>query len=342
MLREGTLTRYGIATGMKETVVAKRSTVLMGTLTLLVLAIGLSPAAAQQEQYGGGEVSATGYLSPVSPPDAYSHLLNDEATGQQYLVRSTAVDLGAYDDGQKVTVLGTLVSGGGAETVLEVTSIEEPSETVQPGESATLSFELSIEGEPAADATFFGNIQTGEGGPGIFVPLTDPDDDGVYTGSTTIRDRFPPGLRPLPPDAEPLEFPIRIIQGTGTNSNAEGEVPGEPTAVVQDFGVVPMQESNTFPASISFGGEPTDKGPATGEKYEDGGDPEGGVDLNEDGVVDEADAELAADTSDAAAEAAPEGAATLPATGGVVIPILSGALMAGALLAGLLFRHASR
>ncbi len=318
----------------------KRSMVLMGTLALLVFAIGLSPAVAQQEQYGGEEVSATGYLSPVSPAGVYSHLLNDEATGQQYLVRSTAVDLGAYDDGQKVTVLGTLVSNGGTETVLEVTSIEEPPETGQPGEAATLSFELSIEGEPPADATFFGNIQTGEGGPGIFVPLTDPDGDGVYAGSTTIRDRFPPGLRPLPPDAQPLEFPIRIVQGTGTNANAEGKLPGEPTTVVRDFGVVPMQQNNIFPASITFGGGPTTaEEPTTSEKYEDGGDPEGGVDLNKDGIVDEADAELAADTSDTAAEDGPEEETTLPDTGGAVLPLLAGALLAGG---GLLFRHASR
>ncbi len=308
---------------------AKRLAVLVGTLALLILGIGLPQAVAQETQYGGGEVSATGYLSPVSPPDVYSHLLNDEATGQQYLVRSGAVDLGAYDDGQKVTVRGTLVSGGGAETVLEVTDIEEPVETPRPGEAATFSFELLIEGEPPSDATFFGNIRTGEGGPGIFVPLADPDGDGVYAGSTTIPDRFPPGLRPLPPDAEPLEFPVRIVQGTGTNPNAEGESPGEPVIVLRDFGVVPLQESNAFSSSVSFG-------PATGDEYEDGGDPEGGVDLNEDGVVDEADAELAAETSDAAAET-PSKETTLPNTGGAVLPLLAGALLAGG---GYLIRRA--
>ena len=323
---------------------AKRLAVLVGTLALLILALGLPPAVAQQGQYGGEEVSATGYLSPVSPPGAYSHLLNDEATGQQYLVRSDSVDLGAYDDGQKVTVRGALASGGDAGTVLEVASIEEPSETPQPGESATLSFELVVEGEAPTDATFFGNIQTGEGGPGIFVPLTDPDGDGVYTGSTTIPDRFPPGLRPLPPDAEPLEFPVRIVRGTGTNPEAEGESPGEPTAVLQDFGVVPLQESNAFPASISFGeempsGEPTSGETTTSEEYEDGGDPDGGVDLNEDGSVDEADAKLAADTSDAASEAVPEEEAVLPNTGGWVLPLLAGTLLA---TGGFVLRRASR
>jgi hypothetical protein len=49
-----------------------------------------------------------------------------------------------------------------------------------------LAVELAAEGEPPADATFFGNVRTGEGGPGPFVPLTDPDGDGLYAGSTSV------------------------------------------------------------------------------------------------------------------------------------------------------------
>ena len=300
-----------------------RLAVLAGALALLVFGIGLPSAQAQTTQYGGGEVSATGYLSPVSPPGSYSHLLNDEATGQQYLVRSGAVDLGAYDDGQRITISGTLVSEG-AETILEVTSLEEPQELGQPGEAATLSFELLVEGEPPADATFFGNIQTGEGGPGIFVPLADPDGDGIYTGATTIDDRFPPGLRPLPPDAEPLAFPIRIVQGTGTNPAAATEAPGEPISTLKDFGTVPLEQENTFSASFAFEG---------GEN-----DPAAGEDLNEDGSVDEADGELAARTSDAAADSDPEGR-ELPNTGGMVLPLLAAALLVGA---GVLVRRTLR
>lgn len=310
-----------------------RLAILVGTLALLVLGIGLPTALAQETQYGGGEVSATGYLSPVSPPGAYSHLLNDEATGQQYLVRSEAMDLGAYDDGQKVTISGMLVSEG-AETIMEVTSIEEAQETGQPGAAATLSFELLVENEPPADATFFGNIQTGEGGPGIFVPLTDPDGDGVYTGATTIEDRFPPGLRPLPPDAEPLAFPISIVQGTGTNPNAASESPGEPISTLKDFGTVPLEEENTFSASFSF--EDIEDGTSMGETTPTNeGDPKMGEDLNEDGSVDETDGELAARTSDAAAESDP-GERELPNTGGIVPPLVAGALLTGAVL--LLYR----
>ena len=325
---------------------AKRLMVLVAVLVLAAVV----PAAAQGgAQYGGEEVSATGYLSPVSPPGAYSHLLNDEATGRQYLVRSGTVDLTAYDDGQKVTVRGAQVSGGGTETVLEVTGVDEPGqEAPRPGEAATLSFELVVEGELPANATFSGNIQTGEGGPGIFVPLTDPDGDGVYTGSTTIPDRFPPGLRPLPPDAEPLQFPVRIVQVT--NPDATDDPSGGPTSVLKDFGTVPMEEENTFPASFSFGvsgdGDKIPNGGTTmgetvgsaNEDYEDGGDPEGGVDLNEDGVVDEADAELASETSDAASDAAPK-EDTLPNTGGGILTLLAGALLTGG---GLLLRLVPR
>ena len=317
---------------------AKRLAVFVGTLALLILAIGLPTAGARVGQYANGEVSATGYLSPVSGSGDYSHLLNDEATGQQYLIRSGTVDLGAYDDGQMVTVSGALVSGGAEGSILEVTGIEEPAqETGRPGEAATFSFELVVEDDPPANATFFGNIQTGEGGPGIYVPLSDPDGDGVYTGTTTIADRFPPGLRPLPPDAEPLAFPIRIVQGTGTNPNAAVEAPGEPITMLKDFGTVPLQEENTFSTSFLFGSFEDDAS-VDETTTPDESDPAAGEDLNEDGVVDEADGEIAADTSDAAAESNP-GERTLPNTGGATLLLVGGTVLAGA---GLLVRRATR
>ena len=57
----------------------------------------------------GSEVEATGYLSPVYPREAYSHLLNDERTGATYFARSEDVNLDSYDDGQRVEVSGTLI-----------------------------------------------------------------------------------------------------------------------------------------------------------------------------------------------------------------------------------------
>ena len=105
---------------------------------------------------------------------------------------------------------------------------------------ATLSFELTVEGDPPANATFFGNVRTGEGGPGLFVPLADPDGDGMYTGSTTV-DGFGPGPRPVPPGAEPVAAPVRITEGTG--------------AVIKDFGLVKLDGDKTFEASVSFGND---------------------------------------------------------------------------------------
>lgn len=119
---------------------AKRLVVLAGMLAVLLAAA--VPALARRE------VEATGYLSPVYPRDTYSHLLNDETTGATYFVRSESVDLDSYDDGQRVSVSGTLVADEGyPEPILEVTGVE-PVEDPSPGETATLAFELSVEGEP--------------------------------------------------------------------------------------------------------------------------------------------------------------------------------------------------
>jgi len=60
-------------------------------------------------------------------------------------------------------------------------------------------------------------------------------------------DRYGPGPRPVPPGVEPLSFPVRIVQGTGTR----GQIPGEPTITIKDFGVVTM-EDRTFSANVSF------------------------------------------------------------------------------------------
>lgn len=114
------------------------------------------------------------------------------------------------------------------------------------GDRATFTFELTVQGTPPANATFFGNVRFGEGGPGLFVPLTDPDGDGLFTGSTTV-DRFGPGPRPVPPGVEPLAFPVSIVQGAGV----QGSRPGEPVTVIQDFGIVPV-EDRTFSATVSF------------------------------------------------------------------------------------------
>lgn len=255
---------------------AKGLAVLMGMLAVLfaapAFAQGVSPpagpvdfeegdgtfsASASFEESGeespeiGSEVEATGYLSPVYPRNVYSHLLNDETTGATYFARSEEINLASYDDGQRITVRGTLSAVEEyPEPILEVTGVESAEDTTS-DETATLEFELTVEGNPPADATFFGTVR----GEGLrYVPLMDPDDDGVYTGSTPVS-RFAPGTRPLPPDTEPVSLPIQIVQGTGTQGPDANDSlrPGEPIRTIKDFGPV-RAEDKTLSASISFGG----------------------------------------------------------------------------------------
>ena len=232
----------------KEAGIAKRLLVLVGMLAVL---LATAPALLAQEMpaLAGSEVEATGYLSPVYPREAYSHLLNDETTDATYFARSENMDLDSYDDSQRVNFSGTLVVDEGyPEPILQVTEVE-PAEDPSSGETATLAFELPAEGEPPTDATFFSAVR-GEGT--RYVPLTDEDDDGLYTGSTTVS-RFPPGMRPLPPDAEPVSLPVRMVQGTGTQGpDVSGSLrPGEPTLAIEDFGLVRI-EDKTLSASVSF------------------------------------------------------------------------------------------
>ena len=293
--------------------------VVLGTLT--------APAMAESEPYWTGVIEkpeATTYMYGT-------HALTDATPDASYALQSDTVDLDAYI-GERVSVYGDLVPGyedgqvEGGPPLLNVTRVESsspapcpedqygqgdqycPPPGPPPGEDfATLTFELAVEGTPPDDATFFGNVRMGEGGPGAFVPLTDPDDDGLYTGTTTAP-RFGPGPRPVPPGVEPLSFGVGIVQGTGTS----GEIPGQPITTIRDFGTVPMND-RTFSATVSFeDGTPDPTNPGTG------------VDGN--GTVEEAD-----EVSD------PSGSGTgvLPNTGGP-LPALLGAsiaLVAGGLLA---------
>jgi hypothetical protein len=119
------------------------------------------------------------------------------------------------------------------------------------GDTKTVNFELTVEGTPPADATFY--AQTVQGA-GTF--LTDPDSDGIYTGSFTFATaNFPEGI------------PFMIVQATGTRSTPLGERPGAPQSTIKDFGVVTPEDGDTLSASVSFEGDqgsPTTLGPAPG------------------------------------------------------------------------------
>lgn len=124
-------------------------------------------------------------------------------------------------------------------------------ETTQPV-PVTLDFELTVEGRPPADATFFG--QVGSGMRDVRERLTDPDGDGVYTGSV----KYAPGER----DG------VAVLQGKGLSYQADGSVsPGDPETVIRDFGRTAIKGDRAFSATASFGDEgATSSGPisATG------------------------------------------------------------------------------
>lgn len=204
-----------------------------------------------------------------------------------------------------------------------------PAEAPPTEDTATLSFEVTVKGEPPEGTTLLGFIPA-EGG--IRVPLTDPDGDGVYTGSTTL-DRFGPGPRPVPPGTEPVSLPVQIAQESGGNIE-----------VIRDFGEVPLVGDRTFRARANFKEDgtgatpdPATPGPGTGPGVPT--DPASGVDVNEDGLINESDGELAAAISNKAMEAAKSsGESSLPATGG--LPLTLGAVLL--LVAGLLGHRALR
>lgn len=112
-------------------------------------------------------------------------------------------------------------------------------------QEVTLDFELTVEGEPPADATFWGQYLV----EGATIPLEDPDGDGVYTGSMS--------------GGQPAEGAgVRIVQGTGTEKLMTGLYPGEPITVIKDFGAPEVEGDKTFSASVSF-----DESSTTGDQY---------------------------------------------------------------------------
>jgi LPXTG-motif cell wall-anchored protein len=224
--------------------IAKR-TALTSALALALMLTALLVAAASAFAQPQGPNTATGVLeraAPHSPDSTPVYEITDEETGTPYELVSGFVDLEQYV-GERVTIQGVAVPGPGDPSkppLLNVTQIQpaDRGDNNDPpvNDKATLSFELTVDGDPPAGATFFGNVRTGEGGPGLYAPLTDPDEDRVYTGSTTV-DRFGPGPRPVPPGTEPVSLPIQIVQGS---------------EVIKDFGTVKLDGDKTFSASVSF------------------------------------------------------------------------------------------
>ncbi len=291
----------------RRLVTGRASLLLLATVLAAMLAAA-SPALAESEPV----FEATGVLEKpeVTTYQYGTHAITDEASGNRYALQSQSVDLDAYA-GERVTVSGAPVPGyqdgqvEGGPDLLRVDQVEpaDGPPGPPPGEEfARLSFELTVECEPPAGATFLGfttleSVMT--------TPLTDPDGDGLYTGSMTVN-KFPPGPRPVPSDIEPISLsPVRIVQGPPTGSSALGPE----FRVIKDFGSVELDEDKTLAASVSFcdGGD-------------SGGSDGGGSDNSSGGG---------------------SGMKVLPATGGTTLPTvgLVGALL---LVGGLLARRCAR
>ena len=288
-------------TGIKKTA---SLLALLGLMLAMLLAAAAPAAFAQegqaQQQPGATTITATGLLvGPVKDNNLDPTLefrLTDEATGTTFELSSGFVDLGAFA-GQRVTIEGVRVPGINP-LAFNVTSIQ----SAPPGAgTATHSFELAVEGQPPANATFFG-LTAGAGEGSVFVQLTDPEGDGLYTGSTTVTD-IPSEVRP-----------VAILQGTGSEpcTDGSGACPGQPITLLKDFGLVPFGGDQMFSASVSFEDGSSDNNGS------------GGTDTNNDGGVPSGGAQ-----------------AQLPATGGVSLVVLGavGALLVGG---GLLTRVLTR
>ena len=191
------------------------------------------------------EVVATGVLEELESTSFQygTHALIDEDTEELvYALTSERVPLEVYA-GKLVTIHGTLVPGyedgiDGGPPLVEVARVE----TAPRDGSVTLDFELTVKGEPPADATFFGmagvdleDIWLDES-----VQLADPDGNGVYTGSIDV-----PAGRPVT---------VWITQGTGTREGPNGTLPGQPFTVLKHFGTKTFYEDATFEAGVSFPG----------------------------------------------------------------------------------------
>jgi hypothetical protein len=239
-----------------------------GALALALMLTALLVAAASAYAQPQGSVTATGVLvGPVEDGDldpTPKYKMADEETGTNYVLVSGFVELASFV-GQRVTIAGEPIGGADwAPPALNVTQIEpadggDDNDPPAVNDKATLAFELTVDGDPPADAAFYGNVRTGEGGPGLYVPLADPDKDRVYTGSTTV-DRFGPGPRPVPEGTEPVSLPVQIVHDS---------------EVIKDFGTVKLDGDKTFEASVSF---PVDDCPIISPTPEQCGDDSGGSD----------------------------------------------------------------
>ena len=296
------------------------TTVLAAMLAMAVPAMAQEGAAQQQydpeaqQQPGqsrvGKEFSGFGVVERVE--GGFGLALSPE----EAIYLEGDADFAAFE-GQDVYVSGRITNE--TPVILTVEQIEPVA-----GEAEELSVTGVVEeqGAKADGTTIYGVIDeaTGQG-----YALEGDFDFAAFEGQrVTAYGAYEAGggaaiLRVL--NIEPTDGATTIPNGSTT---MEGTTMGGTT----------MDGDTTTMGGTTMGGT---TGPAE-ERYEDGGTPEQvGIDVNEDGVVDEADGEFAVQTSDEGVASTPDEGA-LPGTGGLVLPVAG---LAGALLisGGLLFRN---
>lgn len=211
---------------------------LLPVLTLALVFVSAAPTPAQQ-----GPVEATGmlggpYTRTPNPEPLYA--LTDKETGTPYELTSNSVDLEPYV-GRSVTVRGVPLSGADPQSSPDLINVTQVEPALSVNETVSVGFELAVEGEPPSEAAFFGVAAVpGFGAASTSVRLTDPDGDGVYSGSVEV----PQGTR----------RGVFIEQGVGVKENSLGfGYPGEPRSVVEDFGLIVLDEDEVFSASVRIG-----------------------------------------------------------------------------------------
>ena len=282
---------------------AKRLMVLMGMLAMLLAAAVPAMAQEEAPQYGGEaqyaeddevaeEIPASDVIEgtvtdisgsvvlveedpsdwgdPMGPPESSptspkGYFTVTEETEISRLVGGDALAPAAFEElevGQSVEAVyaGDVAQSYPAQgNAASITILEETGPP--PEETATFAFELAVACEPPEGATFLGQVPAESLLP---AELTDPDGDGVYTGSITVP-RFAPGG-----PQEPVSLPVRIAQGPPAVTGPLGPE----YRVIKDFGSV-AAEDRTFEASVSFCDD--GDGGGTDDPDGDGGTAPGGM-----------------------------------------------------------------
>lgn len=174
-------------------------------------------------------------------------------------------------------------------------------------EDLTVRFELTVTGEPPADAAFFGILGEGD----ITVPLLDRDGDGVYTFQEINV-------------TEGEQVTARIIQATGETE--EGE-PGEPITVIEEFGPLTVTESQVLEATVSFDDdEQVPDNQQDGEDKDTGaGDEQETPDNQQDDAQDDQQGEMPGEMPDTGAGSLASGATIPVGSAAAGLTMLAGA-----------------